>query len=308
MRDKVTILVPATTANLGPGFDTLGMALDIRNALTVSVADDFAIEVEGEGAAAISRGPDNVIYQAIRTAFDRAGVAIPPLRLQVRSDIPLARGLGSSAAAVAGGLMAGNALCGGRLSMDDLLALGYAFEGHPDNVTPALLGGCVASAVVDGKVAYARVPLPENLRTVLFIPDFEMPTKEARAILPDPVRRADAVFNLGRVALLVAALSTGRLDLLRTATEDRLHQPPRQAVFPAMPLLFQAAIEAGALGAFLSGAGSTVIALCVDKEEAIGAALAAAAGRASLSGRILATRPSDLGAGESPDHSSSRRF
>lgn len=298
MRGRATILVPATTANLGPGFDTLGMALDLHNTLTVSIADRFAIEIEGEGAAGISRGKDNLIYRAIRAVFDRADRELPVLQVQAHNGIPLARGLGSSAAAVAAGLMAGNALCGYPLSQNELLALGLAFEGHPDNMAPALLGGCIASAVHDGQVIWGRIPLAEHLKTVLFIPDFEMPTQEARAILPDPVPRADAVFNLSRVALLVTALATGQLELLKVATEDRLHQPPRQAVFPAMPRLFEAALTAGALGVFLSGAGSTIIALCVENEQAIGEAMAFAARDSGVTGRSLVTRPSASGATE----------
>lgn len=296
MITEVTVRVPATTANLGPGFDALGMALEIHNTLQVTVGGSLSFEAEGEGAASIPRGPGNVTYRAIHAVFEKAGREVPPLRLHAKNGIPLARGLGSSAAAVVAGLVAGNALCEDHLSIDELLALGLALEGHPDNVAPALLGGCIAAAVHDGQVIYGRVPVPQDLKLALFIPDFEMPTKEARAILPDPVPRADAVFNLSRVALLVTAFCSNRLDLLGLATEDRLHQPPRQTVFPAMPALFAAARQAGALGVFLSGAGSTVVALCVENADKIGGAMAAAAAGAGISGRPLATRPSLAGA------------
>ncbi|MDP2952053.1 MAG: homoserine kinase, partial [Chloroflexota bacterium] len=209
--------------------------------------------------------------------------------------IPLRRGLGSSAAAVVGGLMAGQELLGRPLSPQQLLGLATELEGHPDNVAPALMGGC--QVVVGGsEIVSAPVPLPRGLVAALFIPDFEIPTREARAVLPQQVSRADAVYNVGRAALLVAALATGQLGYLRIATQDRLHQPARQALFPAMERVFQAALEAGALGVFLSGSGSTILALVKGRASPVAQAMARAAREAGVKGRTKIARPSLQGA------------
>jgi homoserine kinase len=177
-----------------------------------------------------------------------------------------------------------------------MLALATELEGHPDNVTPALLGGCQIAVVDDGKVVASAVPVPEDLSAVLFIPEFAMPTAQARAVLPPDVPRKDAVFNIGRAALLVNALASGRLDLLGVATDDRLHQPQRQAIFPQMRLLFRAARQAGALGVFLSGAGSTVLAFSKGIEMTVAYELAEEARKASLAGDVVITKPTAQGA------------
>src|SRR5581483_863282 len=177
------------------------------------------------------------------------------------------RGLGSSSSAIVAGLLIGNRLLGDPLSQDDLLALGTEMEGHPDNVVSCLLGGVQVSVQSDGRVLHCNVPFSLPLKAVLFVPDFAMNTHDARRLLPQQVPLSDAVFNLSRSALLVAALMNGRPELLRAALDDRLHQPPRSALFPAMPRLFEAALGAGALAACLSGAGSTILTL-TDGESA----------------------------------------
>jgi homoserine kinase len=285
------VRVPATSANLGPGFDALGLALDLHNTVRVEPADQVEVAIAGEGEGTLSTGPDNLVYRSLARLATRLGRSAPAVRLRCENRIPLARGLGSSSAAIVAGLVAGNRLLGGELDADALLALAVEIEGHPDNVTPALLGGvrvCVQGA--DG-VVQAAVRPARPLQAVLFVPDQPMATEEARGLLPPQVSRADAVFNLGRTALLVAALVGGEYALLREATRDRLHQPARAELFSAMPRFFEAALEAGALGACLSGAGSTLLALVEGSDaagaEAVRAAFEATARREGTGGGTL---------------------
>jgi homoserine kinase len=280
------VRVPATTANLGPGFDALGMALTLYNTLTVEEGEEAEFRVGGAGAERLAGRTNTVIHRAIGAVYERAGGAPPPLRLAAENGIPMTRGLGSSAAARAAGLVAANELLGRPLAAADLAALGTRLEGHPDNIVPALLGGCLACVAEGEAVHYARIAVPETLQAVLFIPDFEMPTQQARAVLPAQISRAGAVFNIGRTALLVASLASGSLENLAVATQDRLHQYPRQRIFPAMGRLFEAALAAGARAVWLSGAGSTICALADRDFEAIGEAMRAAGARAMVGGEV----------------------
>jgi homoserine kinase len=184
-------------------------------------------------------------------------------------------------------LVAGNALCGNPLSIEQLLILATQLEGHPDNVAPALLGGLVIVVWEEGRLVHSKVSVPNDLEAALFVPDFLMPTEEARRVLPHQVPHSDAVYNSGRVALLICAFAQGRYDLLDIATRDRLHQPYREAIFPAMPRLFAVAREAGALGVFLSGAGSAVLALCRENARVVAEAMAETARGLTLTGRAL---------------------
>lgn len=295
--DKIQIRIPATTANLGPGFDCLGIALDIFNELTVAPAQSLSITVQGEGAGQISQRQDNLVYRAMATVFTKLGKPVPELSLNCLNRIPLARGLGSSAAAVAGGLVAANELLGKPLNPDDLLQLGAGMEGHADNIAPALFGGCQLVYREGDRYNHVPVPLPLGLKAVLFIPDFAMSTAKARNILPARLTRADAVFNLSRVSLLTLAFTTGKLEYLKIATQDRLHQPARQSMFPAMENIFKSALEAGALGIFLSGAGSTILAFTEGESLSggIGKAMQDAATKAGVNGRVQVARPSAQG-------------
>lgn len=294
--EKVTVRVPATTANLGPGFDCLGIALDTYNEVTVERSGVFGISIVGEGADILPYGEENRVYQGIAAAFERIEQPIPPLHVSCRNNIPLARGLGSSAAATVGGLMAANFLCSEPLSPDELLQMADRFEGHPDNVAAAIFGGCQV-VIRDGeKLVRAHVPLATGLKAVLFIPDFEMPTDVSRSILPEDVSRADAIYNVGRVALLVTALVTGEFSHLKVAMQDRLHQPHRGTLFPPMASIFEAALEVGALGVSLSGGGSSILALTDKDGEAIGEAMVAAAKKEGVSGKVMIAHPSLKGA------------
>ncbi len=294
---KVVVRVPATTANLGPGFDCLGMALGLHNTVSVQATHGrLDVRIEGEGAEDLRWGEENRVLRAIRLAFEEADRRLPSLALEQKNNIPLGRGLGSSAAATVAGLVAANALCGSPLSADQILMLATQLEGHPDNVAPALLGGLVIAVQHEGQLLYNKIAVPVDLKAALFVPDFSMPTADARRVLPTEIPRSDAVYNLGRVALLVAALIEGHYEFLDAATHDRLHQPYREVIFPAMPTLLSAAREAGALGAFLSGAGSTVLALCRENAEKVAEAMADAAQKLSLTGQALVVPVTSKGA------------
>jgi len=311
-KQRFVVVVPATSANLGPGFDCMGLTLSLYNTVSVEPSERPEMTIEGEGADTLPHGKDNVLYSAFASVFDHIGRPVPAVRLVCANRIPLARGLGSSAAAVVGGLVAANTLAGRPLSDVDLLKLAVAAEGHADNVAPALLGGC-RIVVRDGdEYVTALVPVHPGLKAVLFIPDFPMSTREARSILPQQVSRSDAIFNISRAALLTAALASGSWKNLRVATEDRLHQPARQAMFPAMPRLFAAALGAGAQGVFLSGGGSTILALAHGKHRAIADALAREAQRAGVSGRTHVVELTSHGAQVStrrpPKRAASRRL
>ena len=283
---RVLVRVPASTSNLGPGFDALGLALGLNTSLATEPAEAAELQIHGEGAALLPRGSDNLIVRRMRQLAELLGRELPPLRMEVYSGIPLERGLGASGAATLCGLLAANALLDGGLDRQALLELAVRLEGHPDNVTPSLLGGCTVSAIDGQRVVALRIPWSDTLAVALCIPEVEMQTAAARALLPAVYSRADAAYNIQRVGLLVAALASGSYDTLRTAVADRLHQQYRTAMFPALPDLIAAAHEAGAYGAFLSGAGSTIAAITDQAQaEAVAAAMGDAARRLGISCR-----------------------
>ncbi len=288
MPHTVTVRAPATTANMGPGFDCLAMALDIWNTVRVDLDGD-GIVVNGEGKEELPTDQTNLVYRSFAMPFEKTGRPVPRAGIVCDNRIPLARGLGSSAAAAVTGLLAGNELCGRPLDRTQILELAAEVEGHPDNVSAALFGGCQI-VVQDGQgLTTSAVPIAQGLRAVVFVPDDPMPTDEVRSVLADQIERRDAVYNMGRVALLVAALVTGDLTHLGTATQDRLHQPARQAIYPAMKNIFRAALSAGALGVFLSGAGSSVLALAQGRETTIGYEMAEAASKSGVCGSFIVT-------------------
>ncbi|HEU4367060.1 MAG TPA: homoserine kinase [Methylomirabilota bacterium] len=286
---RVHVRVPATSANLGPGFDALGLALALYNEVTAGEADGVSVTIEGEGAGRLPSGGDNVVARGVRQAYEAAGRPFKGVALTCVNRVPTARGLGSSAAAWIGGLVAGNALLGAPLSRDALLALAARAEGHPDNVAAALLGGLTVSCPLDdGRIAAVRLPVPGGVRWVVLVPEVTSATAEARAVLPASVPRADAVFNVQRVALLLAALQAGRLDVLGTALDDRLHQPYRLRLFPWMPPVAEAARAAGALGCVLSGAGPSLLAAVGGDTDAVARSMEGALAAAGVHGRARA--------------------
>ncbi|HEY5349232.1 MAG TPA: homoserine kinase [Candidatus Lustribacter sp.] len=259
---RFAVSVPATSANLGPGFDTIGLALELRIRADVRVLDAGANPTwEFRGSEAPTHGGlRDEMLRAMRTLFATVGQTPPPLAISVDNPIPLGRGLGGSAAGAALGLAIGAALRDPQPSIEELTRTVTVLEGHPDNGVPAILGGIVVAVAEGEDVVYARFDPPAELRAQVVVPDFSMPTREARAILPDAYARRDAVYNVGHAALLAAAFASGQIDLLRSAMHDRLHQPFRASFVPG--LLEMLALDTPALlGVALSGAGPSVIAL-----------------------------------------------
>ena len=298
---RVHVRIPATSANLGPGFDALGLALALYNDVEAHESDGVTVIVEGEGAGQLSTGADNVVARGVRLAFDGAGRPFKGVALRCTNRIPPARGLGSSAAAWVGGLVAGNALVGGTLTSHALLSLATRAEGHPDNVAAALLGGLTVSCSADdGAVTAVSLPVPEDLAWVVLVPTMTSSTAEARAVLPPAVPRGDAIFNVQRVALLLAALQGRRFDALATALDDRLHQPYRRTLFPWMPAVADAARRAGALGCVLSGAGPSLLALAAGDGGAVARAMETALRAAGIEGRARAYAVDTAGATVTP--------
>ena len=293
---RVTVRVPATSANIGPGFDVLGLALGLHNDVTAEESDRVAVTVEGEGAGALPTGADNVVARAVRQAFELAGRPFHGVILRCVNRIPPSRGLGSSAAAWVAGLVAGGALAGNALSREALLDAAARAEGHPDNVAAALLGGLTVSCASGDRITAISLPVPPAVRWVVLIPEAQGSTREARAVLPPTVSRADAVFNLQRVSLLLAALGGGRLDLLPTALDDRLHQPARWRLFPWLPAAVAAARSAGALGCVLSGAGPALLAAVEGPGDAVARAMEAALRGEGGAGRAVALSVDGTGA------------
>jgi homoserine kinase len=299
----LTVRAPATSANLGPGYDCLSLALDVANVVQAWPADDgVAVEVTGEGAEHLPGDRANEVYRALSAVHRRHGQEPPALRLRCHNLIPPSRGLGSSSAARACGLLLGNRLLGDPFTTEELFELGAEMEGHPDNIAACLFGGVQVCVTGARGLEHVRVPVSIPLATTVYVPDFPMDTHAARGLLPTEVSIQTAVYNISRASMLVAALATGRTDLVRTATEDAIHQPPRSTVFPALPHVIGAAIEAGAHGAFLSGAGSSVLALVdPDLADSVGAAMVAAARSLRVPGRLIQTQITALGA--AVDHS-----
>ena len=298
MARSVTVRAPATSANMGPGFDCLGIALDIWNTVRVDLGE-AGFEIRGLGKGELPSGPDNLVAQAFRMACEEAGARAPDARFTCTNAIPLGRGLGSSSAAAVAGIAAANDLLDLGMDKGAMLVLAAQVEGHPDNSAAALYGGCQIVVRESGRFVTSSVRVPERVRAVLFVPDSPMPTSESRSLLPTDAPMEDVVFNLGRVGLLVNALATDDLDLLRVATQDRLHQPHRQSIFHPMRVIMRAAMDAGAFGAFLSGAGSSVLALTSGREMTIGYEMAEAASKAGVEGEVVVTgvggRGVDLG-------------
>jgi homoserine kinase len=302
---RVTVDVPATSANLGAGYDSIALALGLSNRVEVEVRGwsrgEIELTVDGEGANELTADRENRCIQGIEAALRAVRGELPEgvgWRVEMRNDIPLARGLGSSAAATVAGLVAGNALLGEPLTSPDLLRLATEIEGHPDNAAAALLGGFTVAAQTSEGVEALRFDAPRDLRAILYIPELRLSTDEMRRVLPDKVPRADAVSNLTRVAVGVAGIATGRLDLLRLLTVDKLHEPYRAKVFPQLPRFVEDARAAGALGACLSGAGSTIIAFTdtVAGVTRLESAFRAASADTDLAGRIEVVAPRNTGA------------
>ena len=287
-----TLMVPCSTSNLGPGFDALGLALsgpDIIVRVTPGGERLRITGLSGEGADRLPRDATNRVIQAAHHAALAAGKdpGLLAAEVEIHSSIPLKRGLGSSAAAAVAGAMLADQLLEGTVGVTLVQQVAVELEGHPDNVVPCLRGGAQVSVRDDeGRVFSCEIPIRMALRGAIYIPDQELATSAARSVLPSEVSLADAVFNLGRTALLVAALGQGRIDLLGEAMEDRIHQTPRAGLLPWLPELLREARAAGAAGAALSGAGTTVFALCSpESARAVASRMMEVASERGIAGR-----------------------
>lgn len=257
--NKITVRVPATTANIGPGFDSMGCALALYNYITCEVLPAGNLVITG--CPEPYQNEENLAVQGYRAVLSRLGLPNEGLSLNIRAEIPVCRGLGSSAAMIAGGAAAANLLHGASLSSAELLAVTNEIEGHPDNLAPAIYGGLTASLVEDGIPRTVRLPLSPTLRWVAAIPNFELSTHLARAVLPKEVTFVDAVYNASHVAVLVGALGRGDRELIAMALRDRLHQPYREKLIPEYNKVKTAAEQCGAIAFCISGAGPTLLAL-----------------------------------------------
>jgi len=293
------IRVPATTANLGPGFDCLGLALELWNEVEVSVVgNEIEVEIEGVGKDVLPTTPANAIYQAMLAFADSQGKTLPKgLRLKCNNHIPLGSGLGSSSAAVVAGILAAEAVLELPLDIEGQLNCATRLEGHPDNIAPCLLGGLVAS-MMDGEHILARQLPIAAFYLVIVHPYFNFPTHAARAVLPKTVSQADAIFNSSHALFVTEALRKGDLHLLRTAMQDRLHQPYRLPLIPGASTARNAAIEAGAAAVVLSGAGPSLLAFAPNAESsaAIAEAMQKAFAQANLESEALFPKISQIGA------------
>lgn len=278
----LTVTVPATTANLGPGFDCLGAALSLYNrfrfAPLTHATQSLVIEATGLEADRVQTDASNLAYQAFAYLYKRLGQTPPPLHLSIELAVPLARGLGSSATAIVGGLVGANGLAGQPFSNAELASLATELEGHPDNVVPALMGGCrLAAASQSEDWTICDVPWHAEVVPVVAIPNFELSTAEARRVLPPNYSRSDAIFNAAHLGLLLRGLQTGEGEWLQTALQDRIHQPYRQALISGYEAVQAAALASGAYGLVISGAGPTLLALAhPDRASAVQQAMAEA--------------------------------
>jgi homoserine kinase len=294
----IQVKVPATTANIGPGFDCLGAALTLYNQFWFEAnptGEALSITATGVNAERVSRSTDNMVYQAYVKLFQHCGKSPLPLKLRIEMQVPLARGLGSSATAIVGGLVGANQMAGQPLDLQAIADLATDIEGHPDNVVPALLGGCRLSASGLAQ-AWEVCPLVwhPDIVPVVAIPAFELSTAEARSVLPASYGRADAVFNTAHLGLLIRALESNHSGWLAAALQDRIHQPYREALIPGYQAVYKAAMAAGAHGLVISGAGPTLLALTdPSRSQPVAAAIAQAWEQAQIQAevKILAIDP-----------------
>lgn len=293
-KNRVVVRVPGTSANCGPGFDCLGLATTIYNYLDLTLIRSGKVIVEstGEGAENIPRGRRNLTWQAVNRLLKEVGKEdeFKGAIIRMKNNVPISRGLGSSSTAIVAGLFGANEIVGAPLNRQTLLKLATELEGHPDNVAPALFGGFTVSVMDKGEVQTFSFQPRVKLKLIVAVPDFELSTRQARKVLPRNVSMQDAIFNVSRASMLIAALVEGREDLLPLAFDDALHQPYRKRLVPGMSAVFEAAKSAGALGAAISGAGSCLIAFTTlhsGLEEKIASAMVRAFKAAGVTSKAL---------------------
>ncbi len=258
----LSLSVPATTANIGPGFDCLGAALSLANGFHFRLIEDgMTISVQGKEANKVIQGKENLLYHSFAYFYQKMGQNPPPIAIEIELGVPLARGLGSSATAIVGGVVAANEFAGKPLNQTEIMELVIELEGHPDNVVPALMGGCQLCVGEAGNWQICEIPWHSEIIPVVAIPDFELSTEAARSVLPLQYPRSDAIFNAARLGLLLQGLSQAHAEWLFMAMKDKIHQPYRQGLIQGYQVVQKAALDAGAYGMVISGAGPTLLAL-----------------------------------------------
>ncbi|MFT8340048.1 homoserine kinase [Clostridium beijerinckii] len=261
----ITVRVPATSANMGPGFDTLGIALNLYNDFGFREIEDG---LKFNGMPEEFCNEDNIIYKAMKYCFDKAGYKIKGLEIsEIKQNVPVSRGLGSSSTCIVGGLVGANEILGKKFSEEELLEMAVEIEGHPDNVAPALLGGMVVAIVDENKTYYDKIDVKNGIKFISIIPNFRLSTEEARKVLPKEISLKDGVYNVSRAALMVACFSSGKYELLRYACKDAFHQNYRSKLIPGFEEVYNKSYELGALACYLSGAGPTIMAIIDEKDE-----------------------------------------
>lgn len=256
---SIRVRVPATSANMGPGFDSLGIALNLYNEFEF---DETEKGLQFEGMPEEFCNEQNIVYKAMKFCFDKAGYEIKGLKIsEIKQDVPVSRGLGSSSTCIVGGLVGANAILNNKFSNDELLDMATEIEGHPDNVAPALLGGMVVAAIEDKKTFFDKVKVHSGLKFVAIIPNFKLSTEKARAVLPKEYSKKDGVYNVSRAALMVSCMMSGKFELIKTACKDAFHQNYRSKLINGFDKVYNKSYELGALGCYLSGAGPTIMAL-----------------------------------------------
>ncbi|AIY78784.1 homoserine kinase [Clostridium botulinum] len=255
----IKVRVPATSANMGPGFDSIGMAVKLYNEFAFREINNG---LNFNGVPEEFCNEDNIIYKAMKYCFDKADYKFKGLNISVlNQDIPISRGLGSSSSCIVGGLVGANEILGGKFSKDELLEMAVEIEGHPDNVAPALFGGMVVAIIENNKTVYNKIEIKDKVKFITIVPDFRLSTEKARKVLPKQISRADGIYNIGRAALMISCFVTDRYDLIRSACNDALHQNYRKELIPHFDDVYNKCYELGALGCYLSGAGPTIMAI-----------------------------------------------
>lgn len=268
----ITVKVPATTANLGSGFDSLGLALDLELKVDVKLSQDKGkVHFKGYGDLQIEQNPaSNLIVKSMQKLFLETGESMPPVDIYIENNIPLGKGLGSSAAAIVAGLYAGNFLLKNKFREEDLINIAVAMEGHADNVVPAVVGGLTAVMMEDGQVYYQKLPFPDELKIVMAVPDFILPTTKARKVLPQSIDIKDVIVSLQKACYLMASFCSRDFKFLDIAMNDKIFQPVRKNFIPGFDEVASEAKKSGALGVAVSGAGPSVIAFSLENEQLIG--------------------------------------
>ena len=264
----IKVRVPATSANMGPGFDSLGIGLTLYNEFGFK---EIESGLKFKGIPEEFCNEENIIYEAMKYCFDKAGYKIKGLEIsELNQDVPISRGLGSSSTCIVGGLVGANEILGGKFSEDELLDMAVEIEGHPDNVAPALIGGMVVAITEENKTFYDKINLKGGLKFVAIVPNFRLSTEKARGVLPKEITLKDGVYNVSRAALMVSSFTSGKYDLIKYACKDAFHQNYRSQLIPGFEKVYNKSYELGALGCYLSGAGPTIMAIIDEKDERFG--------------------------------------